>query len=71
MDSIAARCFEEVLDAKGELGEETDTGPGPGPEDGMEGDGGTRTIGRGTVDDDDPCGDCSSGFLRERLAAVR
>jgi hypothetical protein len=63
MDSIAAKFFE--VDAKGELGEETD------PADGMVGDGGTRTIGRGTEDDDDPCGGCNSGLLREALAAVR
>lgn len=69
MDSIAARFFEGAVDAKGELGEETVAGADP--EDRMEGDAGTRTIGRGTVDDDDPCGGCSSGFLRERLAAVR
>ena len=67
MDSIAARFFEDEVDGKGELGKEADAGP----EDVMEGDGGTRTIGRGTVDDDDPCGGWSSGFLRERLAAVR
>jgi len=65
MDSIAARFFE--VEAKGELGEEVDAGPA----DGMVGDGGTRTIGRGTEDDDDPCGGCSSGLFRERLAAVR
>lgn len=45
---------------------EEDAGPGVG----MVDDGGTRTIGRGTVDDDDPCGGYSSGFLRERLAAI-
>ena len=52
MDSIAARFFEGGMDAKGELGEETVAGADP--EVGIEYDAGTRTIGRGTVDDDDP-----------------
>lgn len=77
MDSSAARFFD--VDACGEAGEvaevEADAcvcvdGAVAGPEGWIEGDGGTITIGRGAVDDDDDC-ECSSGFLRERLVAIR
>jgi hypothetical protein len=77
MDSNAARFFE--VDAYGEAGEvaevEVDAcvcvdGAVADPEGWIEDDGGTITIGRGAADDDD-CGDCSSGFLRERLVAIR
>ena len=73
MDSTAARFFE--VDVICELEEERDAGvcvggAVVGPEEWMEGDGGTITIGRGTADDD-ACCECNSGFLRERPVAIR
>ena len=62
---------------EGELGEETDVDVGvcvggavARLEGGMKGSGGIRAIARGMADDDDPCGGCSSGILRERLTAI-
>ena len=52
MDSIAVRFFKGSVDVKGELGEETVAGVDL--EVGIEYDAGTRTIGHGMVDDDDP-----------------
>jgi len=73
MDSTAARFFE--VDVNCELGEERGAGncvgvAVVGPEEWMEEDGGTITIGRCAADDD-ACCECSSGFLRERLVAIR
>jgi hypothetical protein len=72
MDSTAARFFE--VDVNGECGEETRVdacvgGAIAGPECCIEGDGGTITIGLGAADNDD-C-DGSSGFLRDKEAAIR